>query len=253
MFQSQLQISDQDLRTVQSQTQASGLPYSSDISLAQQGATRDNRRYVFALNNSSTAATAGTLQTGIATIANHVGRTLTTGTAVGSNIVFVPLGATLTTQSQYAGGYLTIVSGPGAGISYKIKDNSAAASNGTTTVTLSEKEPVLVALTSSSVVSLYPSAYNGFSISSTTVASNNIIGVSNVAVPVSNYAWLQIGGYCSLLADSSPPTKAVEGVASSATPGAVSINTTSTVTQTVGYAVETMVSAQYQNMFLRIQ
>lgn len=253
MFQSQLQISDQDLRTVQSQTQPSGLPYSSDISMAQQGATRDNRRYVFALNNASTAATPGTLQTGVATTANHVGRTLTTAASAGSNIILVPLGATAATQSQYAGGYLTVVSGPGAGISYKIKDNTAAASSGTTTVTLSEKEPILVALTTSSVVSLYPSAYNGFAITSTTVATNNIIGVPNVAVPVSSYAWLQIGGYCSLLADANPPTKAVEGVASSATAGAVSINTTSTVTQTVGYAVETMVSAQYQNMFLRIQ
>lgn len=253
MFQAQLQITDQDIRTVQSQTQQSGSSYTADISGGQEGATRDNRHYVFGLNNSSTAATPGTLQTGIATTANHVSRTLTTAVAAGATTVFVPLGATLATQDQYAGGFLTIISGPGAGISYKIKGNTATASSGTMTVSLTEKEPVTVALTTSSVVSLYPSPWTGFAIASTTVASNNLIGVPNVAVPVSNYAWLQIGGYCSVLADASPPTKAVEGVASSATAGAVSINTTSTVTQTVGYAVETMVSAQYQNMFLRVQ
>lgn len=253
MFQSQLQISDQDIRTVQSQTQASGSPYSATIAMGQQGATRDNRLYVFGLNNSSNAAVAGNIQTAPATVANHVGRTLTTAVAVNTNVILVPLGATLATASQYAGGYLTVISGPGAGTSYKIKDNTAAASSGTTTVTLSEKEPVLVALTTSSVVSLYPSPFNGFAISSTTIANNNILGIPNVAVPTSNYAWLQIRGYCATLADSTPPTKNTNAIVSASTAGAVAIQGASAVTQVLGYAPETMVSAQYQNLVLQVQ
>lgn len=253
MFQSQLQISDQDIRTVQSQTQQSGASYAADISMGQQGATRDNRLYIFGLNNSSNAAVAGNIQTAPAIVANHVGRTLSTAAAVNTNVILVPLGATAATQGQYSGGYLTVISGPGAGISYKIQDNTAALSSGTTTVTLSSKEPLIVALTTSSVVSLYPSPWNGFAISSTTVASNNIIGVPNVAVPVSNYVWLQVDGYCSTLADSAPPTKNTNATISSTTAGSVTIQTASMVTQVLGYAPETMVSAQYQNLVLQIQ
>lgn len=252
MFQAQLQISDQDLRTVQSQTQPSGLPYSADISLGQQGATRDNRLYVFGLNNSSTAAVAGNLQTAVADVANHITRTLTTAVSVGSTAVLVPIGNTAATQSQYAGGYLTVVSGPGAGISYKIKDNNAAAGNGTITVTLSEKEPVLVALTSSSVVSLYPCPWNNFIISSTTIAANNIIGVPNVAVPASNYAWLQVNGYCSVLSDGAI-TKGAYATPSSNTAGAALISSASVFTQVVGYAPELTITGDYQPLVLQVQ
>lgn len=249
-FNQVLQISEQDLRTVQPQTQVSGATFTPSIKYGQPGATADGRGYIFGLNNITNGAIAGNLQTAPATVANHVGRTLTTAQAIGSTTVLVPVGATAVTQSQYAQGYLSVISSTGIGTYYKILDNTSAVSSGTTTVTL--QDPLSVALTTSSVVSLYPHPENLFAITTTTVANNNYLGVPNVAIPASNYGWLQTNGYCAVLADSSPPTKNTQGVGSAATAGSVTIQGSTAVTQTIGYAPETMVSAQTQLFVLQI-
>lgn len=255
MYQAQLQISEQDIRTVQPQTQPSGASFTPSIKFGQLGGAYDSKQFVFGLSNATTALVAGNIQTGLATIANHVGRTQTATQAllatVGSTTLQVTVGATLVSVNQYLQGYATVIAGTGLGSQYRIKSNTSAVSNGTTTLSL--VDPVLVALDSTSVVSLYPSPWNGIAVSSTTISSNNIIGVPNVAVPTNNYAWFQVDGYCATLADSTPPTKNTNAIVSASTAGAVAIQGASAVTQVLGYAPETMVSAQTQNLFLQIQ
>jgi hypothetical protein len=255
MYQAQLQVSEQDIRTVQPQTQPSGASFTPSIKFGQLGAAYDSKQYVFALSNASTALVAGNIQTALASTANHAGRTLTASQAalgtIGSTTVQVTVGATLVSLNQYLQGYLTVIAGTGIGGQYRIKGNSAAISSGTTTLSL--VDPILVAFDSTTVVTLYPNPWNGVAVSSTTVASNNIVGVPNIAVAVSNYCWLQVDGYCATLADSSPPTKNTNAVISSTTAGSVTIQVAANVTQVIGYAPETMVSAQTQNLFLSIQ
>lgn len=254
-YNAQLQVSEQDIRTVQPLVQPSGASFAPSIKLGQIGATSDGRQYVYGFNNSTNAAVAGNIQTAPAIVANHITRTLpsTPATvAIGSYTVAVTVGATLVTQSQYAQGYLVITTAtaPG-GVLYKIKDNTAAASSGTTTVTLTE--PILVALTGgTTVVSLYPAPLNGFAISSSTIANNNLVGVPNVAVPTSNYAWLQTNGYCATLIDSTTVTKNANLVGG-ASAGSVGLQLAASVTQSVGYAPEALTSSVAQPVVLQIQ
>lgn len=255
MYQAQLQISEQDIRTVQPQTQPSGASFTPSIKFGQLGGAYDSRQYVFALSNASTALVAGNIQTGLASTANHSAKTQTATQAalagIGSTTVQVTVGATLVSLNQYLQGYLTVIAGTGIGASYRIKGNTSAVSSGTTTLSL--VDPIVVAFDSTTVVSLYPNPWNLTAVSSTTVANNNIVGVPNVAVPVSNYYWAQVDGYCATLADSSPPTKNTNATVSSTTAGSVTIQTASLVTQVLGYAPEAMTSAQTQNLFLQIQ
>lgn len=254
-FQTPLQISDQDIRTVQPLTQPSGAAFTPGEKYGQIGGTSDGRQYIYGLNNSSTAAVAGNIQTAPAVVANHITRTLPASPAsiaIGSTSVAVTVGNTLVTQSQYAQGYLVITTAtsPG-GVLYKIKDNTAAAGNGTTTVTLTE--PILAALVGgTTVVSLYPHPDNGFAISSSTIANNNLIGVPNIAVPASNYAWLQTNGYCATLIDTSTVTKNASLIGGGVN-GSVGLDTAASITQVVGYAPEALTSSVVQPVVLQIQ
>lgn len=254
-YNAQLQVSEQDLRTVQPALQPSGLAYAPGIKLGAVGATADGRQYVYSLNNTSTAAVAGNIQTAPTVVANHITRTLPASPATvtaGSLTVAVTVGATAVTQSQYAQGYLVITTAaaPG-GVLYKIKDNTAAVSSGTTTVTLAE--PILTALVGgTTVVSLYPHPTNGFAISSSTVANNNLIGVPNIAVPTNNWAWLQTNGYCATLIDNTTVTKNI-GLIGGASAGSVGIDLAAAVTQVVGYAPEALTSSVVQPIVLQIQ
>lgn len=255
MYQAQLQISEQDIRTVQPQTQPSGVSFTPSIKFGQLGGAYDSKQYAFCLSNASNALVAGNIQTALASTANHAGRTQTAAQAAiavaGTTTVQVTVGATLVSLNQYLQGYLNVIAGTGIGQQLRIKGNTAAVSSGTTTISL--VDPILVSLDSTSIVTLLPNPWNLTAVSSTTVANNNIIGVPNVAVPVSNYYWAQVDGYCATLADASPPTKNTNAVVSSTTAGSVTIQGSSAVTQVLGYAPETMVSAQTQNLFLQIQ
>lgn len=254
-YNAQLQLTDQDIRTVQPQVQPSGLTFVPSEKLGQVGSTADGRQYIFAFNNASTAAVAGNIQTAPTVVSNHITRTLPASpasVAIGSTTVAVTVGATAVTQSQYAQGYLVITTAtaPG-GVLYKIKDNTAAVSSGTTTITLSE--PILAALVGgTTVVSLYPHPNNAFAISSSTVANNNLIGVPNVAVPTNNWAWLQTNGYCATLIDSTTVTKNANLIGG-ASAGSVGLDLAAAITQVVGYAPEALTSSVVQPIVLQIQ
>lgn len=247
MYQAQLQISEQDIRTVQPQVQPSGATFTPSIKFGQFGGAYDAKTYVFGLNNGTTAAVGGQLQTAPAAVTNHLNRTQTVAQAalatIGSTTMQVTVGATAVTQNQYLQGLMVVVSGTGAGQQSRMRSNTAAVSSGTTTLTLTD--PLVVALDNTSVVSLYPSYWNGFSVTSTTLANNNPVGVTSVAVPVNNYAWLLVSGETTCLTDSTTLTKNIE-VIPGASAGSVGINTTSVVTQVLGYAPEALTSSAYQ-------
>lgn len=242
-FQSPLTISTQDIHSVA--TTESG------IYLGQHGLTSDGREFVYEQSNASTSLVAGQVQMQQPTVANHLSRTLTTAQAIGSTTVLVPLGATLATQSQYAGGYLVVVSGTGKGYSYRIKDNLAAALSTTCTVILSGKEPVLVALDTTSVVSLYPNPFANVAVQAHgTSTANSIVGATITNVPVNNNFWAQITGMAPVLSNGNIASTN-EVIASATTDGAVDTISTAS-TQALGYAPYTTVSTQYQPIMLQL-
>lgn len=250
-FNQVLQISEQDLRTVQPQTQPSGASFTPSIKFGQQGATSDGRQYVFGLNNATNAAVAGNIQTSIAVISTEIGRTNAVVQVSGSTQVSVPLGATnAVVANQYAQGYLAVVAGTGIGTMYRIQSNPAASAS--TTMIVQLVDPLTIALDTTSVLSLYPNPWNLFIISTTTLTTNNIVGVPNVAVPASNYAWLQTNGYCAVVADANAISKGVTILPSVTTAGTVVAYTAAAVSQTLGYAAEAFTASQSQIANLQI-
>ena len=208
MFAAEMQITDQDARSVTSVT--------GGAKLGQIASTSGGRTYRYALAGGSNLV-AGNLQVNADVVANHVNRPVAAAVAIGGTTVTVTLGATAATADQYADGYMTVNDVTGEGISYGVSGNLAAASSGTLTVYL--KEPITVALTTSSEVTMTVHPYSAVVISATDQADQPV-GVPNTAVTAAYYCWLQVGGICSVLWDEAV-TKGLALTIGTGTAGAV--------------------------------
>jgi hypothetical protein len=211
--------------------------------------TADGKVYRYAQAGASNLV-AGNLQIGPSLVANHTNRTLATGSAIGSSTVSVPLGATAVAKDDYRDGYLSVNDGVGEGIVHLIAGNSAAAISGTTTVQLDNTEPIIVALTSGSDVTLKKNNWSGTVLSAVGQADFPA-GVPNVAVTAAYYYWAQTGGEASVLNDASTVARGAELTISAATAGAVGLKDAAGEVK-VGVATEAFVSTENRAAFLTI-
>lgn len=186
----------------------------------------------------------GKLQQSPAQVSNHLGIAVQAAAAVGATSVSVTLGATAATANQYAGGTMVVTATPGQGYTYKIKSHPAASLS--TTLTLTLEDPIVVALTTSSTVSLMANPYNGIIVNPTT-ATGSPVGVAVTAVTNAQYGWLQVGGAVACLNDTG--TTVGLGVAPSAAVAGAVKTMAATLCQ-VGYAMETGVDTKYNTIFL---
>lgn len=232
------------------------------LSTTQQGAlgtrvpTLDGREFVYGLAGASNLAIGKLTQSPAAIGTTHgtVASPLTVqaAAAVGVTQVTVTLGATASAANQYAGGYLVITDGAGAGQTLLIRNHAAVLSGGV--ITLNLLDPVTTALTTSSKCVLQLNAYAGMLISATTTV-DKYTGVPNVAVTAANYAWFQHKGIAAVLADASTWTSTTSfGVTGSgATAGAVMIAATANQQEVVGYITNSIpVSTKYSDINLNI-
>lgn len=241
-FQAPVSISPQDIYTTS--TDGTGLW------LGQHGLLQDGRQFVFQLNSSAAIQPAGQLAATIAATANHLNRTLTVAAPVGATKITIPLGATAATANQYQYGYIVVVDGTGKGQQFVVKSNPAVTLSTSGIFTLDNKTPVIVALDTTSVVSLYPNPWLNTA-TSTATTSQSITGVPVISVPVSTYFWGQVTGYCSVLSDGAI-TKGGEAGPSGSVAGAATALGTTNIKSTVGYAPELTVDTKYQPLVLQI-
>lgn len=225
-------IGTQDVRTTST--------VSGGVVLGALGGTADGRIYRWSRAGAVDLAP-GKLSVTPARVTNHANRTLATGSAVGSFTVSVPVGATAVTQDQYKDGFLTVNDGTAEGITYLVEGNTSASSSGTTVVSL--KDPIKVALTSGSDVTLDVNPCDALIIAPGAVA-HQAQGVNNVTISASTYGWVQVNGYCSVLSDGIV-TKGAGAIISDAVNGAVEVEVAGTVTQRVATAVEASVDTEY--------
>lgn len=238
-----IQITDQDIRTTST---ARGGEF-----LGQPQTTSDGRTYAYGFNNtgSSTALAPGKLCSGAVVVANHVNQTGIVA-AAGTQSLTYTIGATLATQNQYAGGFLVVNAGTGAGQALSIAGNNAAASAGSITVNLNDA--VITATDATSKFSLIPHLYSAALLFAS--ASSLVLlptGVPNVSIPDQSYGWLQTGGTCSVLANLTPGI-GVSVVPSATTAGAVDVNTAALFQNPVGVMQQTAVTAEYRACLLTI-
>lgn len=189
MLAAQLQITDQDLRSIQS-TKAS-------VEIGQVGTTADGRTFRYALAG-ATALDPGKLTVNADVDSNVVNKTVAATVAAGATSVVVDVAGTVVANA-YAGGYLTVNDATGEGISYLVSGNGGRTGAGEITVYL--QEPLKVGLTVDvSEYTLTTNPYSGAVISATDQADLPL-GVPNVTVTAAYYGWLQTGGPCAVLWD----------------------------------------------------
>lgn len=165
--------------------------------LGEKTVTADGRVYRYAKAGAVDLAP-GKLVVAATAVANHENIAVASAAAVGDTQITVTLGATLATANQYSEGFMVVNDAAGEGIAYKIKSHPAANASASLVVTL--EDPIKVALTTSSEVSLMKNLYDGLVISVTDQA-DAAVGIPNVTVTASYYFWVQTGGVCSALAD----------------------------------------------------
>lgn len=204
---------------------------SQNCPLGTKAITVDGREFRYGLAGASALAV-GKLAQQSAVVTNHVVQTVQAAAALGATQVSITIGATAATANQYAGGYLTIQDSVGAGSSYLIAGNAAAASSGTLVVTLAE--PLTLALTTASKCSLNAHPYANMIIgqASGTTTVNYITGVPGIAVTAANYGWFQVEGIAAVFVDGTPA--AGSGVVVGTTAGAVAIEAAASVTPRLG-------------------
>jgi len=141
--------------------------------------------------STATALVAGDIVTSI-TAANTIYGLALAAAAIGDTSVTLSGPATISTN-MFAEGFFTVVSGSGAGNTYKIKSN--AAGSGTTVAKL--YEPLVTTFnTTNTLAKGRDSIYNGVQTASTATASMaaGTIGVAPIAVTASYYFWAQTYG-----------------------------------------------------------
>lgn len=234
---------------------------STDASLATLIGTRwdlsDGRELVL-VGTPATATVAGDLYQDAALVANHQGLTVTAVQAYSTNgnvpaAVTVTLGATAMTAQQYQGGFLTVDSGPGIGQTLRIANNPAALSSGTGVVITLEDGPN-TALTTSSIVSLWPAhGYNV--IINPTAPTGAVAGVSFYVIPASSYGFLLARGPVAALSDSTAPAAGYAIEASRTTAGcigSVSYATNTLTGNVIGYTMVAGVSTNTKMVYLNV-
>lgn len=135
---------------------------------------------------------------GPASIANHTGIAVLGTPVVGEYTITVTLGATAVTEDQYAGGYMVVVSGTGAGDNYTIQSHPAADASATLTLTLAD--PLLAVLNGN--VDLVANPYNGLILAPATI-TGKIAGIADYPVTAGQYGWVQCSGVANAYIDSS--------------------------------------------------
>jgi hypothetical protein len=182
----------------------------------------DGRVFRYSLLGASNVAAGRVVQSVVPTSA-HVNIAVQAAAAVGDLTVNVSLGATAVVADEYADGYL-YVNDAGAdttteGYLYRIRTHPAAALSTTLAVTLYNDNPVKIALTTNSEVSLIHNEFRAVIIHPSPPTARPV-GVCPVAVTAGQYFWLQTRGPAAVLTEGTIAL-AKSVVCSSTTDGAV--------------------------------
>lgn len=124
--------------------------------------------------------------------------------AIGATSITVTNGTTTVVANDHAGGRLTISTATGIGQSFGITGNTAGTSGAAVTYYISR--PLLIALDTSSKVSVRMSPFNGMIQSPVTTQTGGPVGFAILASGASTYTWIQSGGETAVLFDNGTNT-----------------------------------------------
>ncbi len=120
------------------------------------------------------------------------------GASIGAKVIKVLLAAA-TTVNLYEDGLLTIEDSTGEGYCYRIKSNKAGGAAVATPCELTLYDPIVVALSVTSIITLTMNKHKNVIINPTDSDASSAIGVPLIDVTTAYYFWAQTKGYAALI------------------------------------------------------
>lgn len=172
-----------------------------------------------------------------------------------NNQVTLILGGTATTANQFVGGRAVVSVTPGIGTQYTILSHQVQSTT-TGACYFNMEENLLVALTTSSKMTVTPHPYNGV-VQSPTTPTGFSAGVAITAVPASTtspsvtyWSWVGCVGVFGVLSDAT--TGAVGNGMSPSTTTAGCVTKAVTLKDSIGYIINTPTSAEVEPQWFNI-
>src|SRR3990167_4547992 len=166
----------------------------------------DGREYKFTLND-GTIEVAGNLYQGVAPLAGHTNRAVTTAAAIDATAITASITTTVAGTDIYAEGIVHVNDVTGEGYSYRIRRamtagaaHASAASTATLTVNLESGENIQVALDTTSEVTFTRNRYHQVTVHLSPPTAQ-LSGVSPGVAAADRFYWSQVKGYAAVLAN----------------------------------------------------
>lgn len=188
------------------------------------GVTNDGRTYRYA-QAAGTAVEQGTLCIAADITTNHEDIAVNTAT-VGDKQITATLGATAITAGEYDEGFVNVTDDTGQGTMYRIKNCPATALSTDVIITL--EDPIRTTFIAGTTVTLVRNKFRDILVSDGTI-TDLPVGVPNAQIAIDAYGWVQTGGYCSILVDSTDTTPGAEITVGDTTAGGVETRATTEI------------------------
>lgn len=166
--------------------------------------------------------------------------------AIGATQVTLTVGTLA--ANLMAGGYLSVAITPGQGYLYSIASNTVAS----TTSVITLNDPLIVALSTASKVTLVKHPYDQVIVSPGGASTGQPVGVSNTIITAAQFGWIQTYGACSVLSGTATSIS-LPGVP--VTPGATtagSVIVSTAILPTIGWAMQLFTATEYDLIYLLI-
>jgi len=210
----------------------------------------DGREFVY-VKAGAVDLVAGNVIQSPAIVPTHLANT-PPAVAVGAKSFSYTPGATAAAADFYAGGYLQVDTTPGLGYTYTVEGHAAITAS--TAFTLLLKDPIQVALTTSSRVGLCANKYRGVIQFPVTTATGSIVGIATYVIAADEYGWLCTRGICSVLTTGTPALGAMvmaPGTVAGAAEVVVAAGTL-VVAQVIGHMAQVGVNGKINFVDVRI-
>ena len=199
--------------------------------LGAMGETADGR--IFRYAKMGEAVTLGYMTQSPAIDSATVKMSVTAVAAIGAKSISFTHAATTSTANEYAEGYVTVCYGTGIGQTLKISSHAAFTSGGASTLYL--EDPLIVALDTTSRISLAHNPWNGVLMDTSVVTCP--IGGALRSFTTQYYGWLQTRGVFGAFAHSAG-SAGVPVICDATTAGAVDDCTDDLVQWKLGYFIQ---------------
>lgn len=222
--------------------------------LGTRGYTDDGRVFRYAKAGVSDLVAGQVLQSP-AIVPGHLALALATSvgaTTIGS----ITIGATCASSvaaNLYADGYLQTGAGVGQGYNYRISSHAAVSTGATGTFNLYPEDALVVALGTTSLVSLIANKYNGVIQAPATTATGVIVGVAAYIITATQFGWIQTWGDCPVLCSGAGALgDPLVGISATAGGAATATAASLLVNPVIGYLRQISVDTRYAAADIRI-